>query len=163
MNYIKITRFDVANGPGIRDVLWLAGCNHHCDECHNPQTWAPNVGERFTEEVFQSILQDLKHPHRAGLTLSGGDPLHPNNRQEVTHLVRRVKYAVPYASIWMYTGYLWEQIRDYEAIRYVDVVVDGPYLKEQRNITLRYCGSENQRVIDVHKTFENDRVTLWDQ
>lgn len=162
MNYVKITKNDVANGPGVRVVLWVAGCSHECPGCHNPETWDPESGENFGFEEVYDILRLIDQPHIAGLTLSGGDPLFPQNRKEMTRLCEKVKRLFPQKTIWCYTGFLWEDVHQDPIIKYIDVLVDGEYKADKRNISLPYCGSENQRVIDVQKSIKNGKVILWE-
>lgn len=161
MNYQKINYCDSANGPGVRVSLWVSGCNHHCLECHNPGTWDPNSGELFTDETIDEILKYLKPNYISGLTLSGGDPLFPSNRTAIEKIVEIVKLNYPEKTIWLWTGYLWEEINSLNLLKYIDVLIDGPYMKEKRNISLPYCGSENQRVIDVQKSLKENKVVLY--
>lgn len=158
MNYQKITQFDTANGKGIRTVLWVSGCEHHCPECHNPQTWDKASGIPYTEETTQEILKSLEPSYINGLTLSGGDPLAPYNREQVTDLVKRVKTEYSNKTIWCYTGYRYEELLDLEILKYIDVLVDGEFHIDERNITLPYYGSENQRAIDLIKTTKENRI-----
>lgn len=161
MNYQKITRYDVANGPGIRVVLWVSGCNHKCKGCHNAGTWDKLSGSPFTLETLTELLEYIDQPFIKGLTFSGGDPLYPDNREDVTLIAKIVKEAYPDKSIWLWTGYLYEDIQNLEVLDYIDVVVDGPYMEQLRDITLPYSGSSNQRVIDVRKSKESGKVTLY--
>ena len=161
MNYIKITRFDTANGPGIREVLWVAGCPHHCEGCHNEFTWNPNQGYSVTNETISGIIQDLSEPFRKGLTFSGGDPLAPYNRLQITQIAKLVRETYPKMSIWCYTGYTWENLQNEEILQYLDVLVDSKFILSQRDITLPYCGSGNQRVIDVQKSLQQNSIVLW--
>lgn len=163
MNYQKITKFDTANGPGIRTTLWVSGCSHYCKGCHNPQTWDPDSGNLFTIDTLAEIRNSLEPDYIAGLTLSGGDPLYPDNIAMILFLVKYIKQFYPNKSIWMWTGYLYEDIRSYSILDYVDVLVDGPFILEQRDITLAYRGSPNQRVIDVKKSRLANQVILWNK
>lgn len=151
----------IANGPGIRIVLWCQGCSLHCKGCHNSETWDPDGGEIFTCNDGADIIGWLKFPWISGLTLSGGHPLEPYNIDLCTELCKEVKEAVPDKTIWLYTGWLWEDIKQLPIMQYVDVIVDGPYIEEQRNISLPYCGSNNQRVIDVQKSLKLNSVVLF--
>ena len=148
------------NGDGLRVVLWVAGCSHHCPGCQNPVTWDPEDGLPFDRAAEEEIFGQLEQEYISGLTLSGGDPLYEGNREAVTELVRKVKSRYPKKTIWLYTGYRWEEIRDLEVIRDIDVVVDGRYIQEERDITLEWRGSANQRVIDVPKTRELGQIVL---
>lgn len=161
MNYMKITKYDTANGFGIRDVLWVSGCEHHCPECHNQETWDCSAGKEFTEDTLKEILKDMDAPFRKGITFSGGDPLHPNNRETVTEVARRVREAHPEKSIWCYTGYRYDDVKELDIMKYLDVLVDGRFIIAQKDMTLPYCGSKNQRVIDVPKTRETGNIVLW--
>lgn len=162
MNYHKITKTDVANGPGIRVVLWVSGCEHHCPGCHNPQTWDEKSGKIFNDDTKVELFKALDNPYIAGVTFSGGDPLHPNNIETVTTLAQEIKEKFPEKNIWLYTGYEWEKIKEYVIMKYVDVIVEGKFIQAQRNISLKWRGSSNQRVINVKKSKENDTVVLWE-
>lgn len=161
MNYIKINKVDIANGIGIRVSLWVAGCNHHCLNCHNPETWNEKAGQPFTEETKGKLFKLLSKDYIDGLTLSGGDPLFPNNREPLTELCKEVKEKFPNKTIWCWTGYLYEQVKDLPIMEYIDVLVDGPYIDSQRDITLNWRGSPNQRVIDVQKTRKENEIVLF--
>ena len=178
MNYEKIDKCSVSNGAGVRTVLWVSGCDVHCHNCHNPQTWDFNSGIPFTEDTIQEILYELTKPYIKGLTLSGGHPLDPHNLPEVYKIVKRVKMVFPDKDIWIYTGYTWEQIieidksyEDYEVnspspldvAKLCDVLVDGAYIDELRDISLQFRGSSNQRTIDVEKNLEKKEVVLWQE
>ena len=160
MKYLKISNFDTANGLGIGNVLWVSGCSHHCPQCHNPQTWDKNAGEEFTEEVLDNLLDKLKRPYIKRLTLSGGDPLFLGNRDEITNVVRKVKKNFPNIKIWCYTGYLWEEVKDLPCMDFIDVLVDGEFKVELRDITLPFCGSSNQRIINVKESLKKGCVVL---
>lgn len=151
----------IANGPGIRIVLWCQGCSLHCKGCHNSETWDPDGGEIFTCNDAADIIGWLKFPWISGLTLSGGHPLEPYNIGLCTELCKEVKASVPDKTIWLYTGWLWEDVKQLPIMQYVDVIVDGPYIEEQRNISLPYCGSTNQRVIDVQKSLQTNSIILF--
>ena len=161
MNYIKITKVDIANGPGCRTVLWVSGCNHECKGCHNPQTWDCNAGKEFNDNTMQELLDSLEPDYIAGLTFSGGDPLHPNNRDAVMKIAEKVRQQYPQKSIWLWTGFLWEEIKNIYGLNNIDVIVDGPYIEAQRNISLPYSGSMNQRVLDVKKSLELNHPVLY--
>ena len=161
MNYFKITKFDTANGPGIRVVLWVSGCSHYCKNCQNQETWDPSAGNEFTEDSFKEVIKSIDKSFINGITFSGGDPLYPKNKDTITRIAKYIKENYPNKTIWCYTGYLYEQIKHLDIIQYLDVLVDGEYHDWERNITLPYCGSENQRVIDVKKTIQNDKVILY--
>lgn len=152
MNYIKITQFDTANGIGIGTVLWVAGCTHNCKGCHNPQTHNPASGKLFTNATLEKLLASLSPPYISRLTLSGGDPLFEDNRAEVYKILLEVRKQYPEKKIWVYTGYDWDDIKGLPLMELIDVVVEGKFILEQRDLTLLYKGSRNQRVIDVQKS-----------
>lgn len=151
MNYHNILHDDMRNGEGLRVVLFVAGCNHHCKGCHNPETWDVNSGIKFDIDAFFEIMNELKKDCISGLTLSGGDPLHPANRNAVTDLCKIVKSEYPNKSIWCYTGYLYEQVKDLPVMQYIDVLVDGEFKKELADVNYCWAGSTNQRVIKICK------------
>lgn len=160
MNYHNITHDDMLNGEGLRVVLWVAGCEHHCKNCQNPETHDPNGGIKFINETFDELLEALNHDHIQGLTLSGGDPLHPNNRYEIGQLCKLIKSFYPQKDIWLYTGYKFEEIKRLKVMQYIDVLVDGRYIEELNDINYEWAGSTNQRIIDVQKSLELNEVVL---
>ena len=167
MNYEKVDKCSVSNGAGVSTVLWVSGCDVHCHNCHNPQTWDFNSGIPFTDDSMQEILYDLSKPYIKGLTLSGGHPLDPHNAPKVLEIVKRVKMVFPNKDIWIYSGYEWEDIIKNETLReilkYTDVLVDGAYIDELRDISLPFRGSSNQRIIDIPKSLEQNKVILWEE
>ena len=167
MNYEKVDKCSVSNGAGVRTVLWVSGCDVHCHNCHNPQTWDFNSGIPFTDDTMQELLYDLSKPYIKGLTLSGGHPLDPHNAPKVLEIVKRVKMVFPNKDIWIYSGYEWENIIKDETLReimrYTDVLVDGAYVDELRDISLAFRGSSNQRIIDVSKSLEQNKIILWQE
>ena len=180
MNYHNITYPDQNNGDGLRIVLWVAGCEHHCTNCQNQQTWSPQSGIPFDENAMSEILNELKKDYISGITFSGGDPLHPKNAQNVLKIVDEIRVSYPTKNIWLYTGYTWEEImypvvtddfnpeRDEtlnarrEVISMCDVLVDGRYIDELRDVSLHWCGSSNQRVINVQETLKQKQIVLWE-
>lgn len=156
MRYHNITKDDMKNGDGLRVVLWLAGCSHCCKGCQNPMTWDPYGGLAFDEMAKQEIFEQLDHPYIAGITLSGGDPLHIANREDVYRLITEIKEKYPDKTVWLYTGDRWESICQYPLMKLVDVVVDGEFVLEQKDVQLLWRGSKNQRVIDVQKTLAQE-------
>lgn len=160
MRYHNITKDDMLNGDGLRVVLWTAGCSHCCKGCHNPVTWDPNGGLYFDEEAKKELFEALEKDYISGVTFSGGDPLHTANRECILKLAKEIKAQFPQKTIWLYTGFLWEQIEALEIMNYVDVVVDGEFEEDKKDTTLRWKGSSNQRVIDVKKTKEQQKVVL---
>ncbi len=160
MRYHNITKDDMLNGDGLRVVLWVAGCSHCCKECQNPITWDPNGGLLFDEAAKQEIFEQLGKPYISGITLSGGDPLHAANRLDVRNLIEEIKAKFPDKTVWMYTGDSWEHILHYPVMKYVDVLVDGEFIVEQKDVKLLWKGSKNQRVIDVQKTLAQTDPTI---
>ena len=163
MNYIKITPVDIANGPGCRVILWTAGCSHHCKECHNPETWNANAGQLFDEKAKQELFDALSKSYIQGITLSGGDPLYKNNVEEITKLCKEIKEKMPNKDICCYSGFLYEDIKNLEIINYIDVLVDGKFEIEKKDITLLFRGSSNQRLIDVKETLKNNKIVLYEK
>lgn len=167
MNYHNIKTDDMLNGDGLRVTCWVSGCNMGCFNCYNPQTWDFNSGIPFTDDTMQELLYDLSKPYIKGLTLSGGHPFDPHNAPKVLEIVKRVKMVFPNKDIWIYSGYVWEDIIKDETLReilkYTDVLVDGAYVDELRDISLPFRGSSNQRIIDVPKSLEQNKVILWQE
>ena len=160
MRFHNITKDDMLNGDGLRVVLWVAGCNHYCQECQNPVTWDPNGGLPFTEASKEELFQALDKSYISGITFSGGDPLYRTNESEILELIKEIREKFPGKTIWLYTGSTWEQIKDHEIVRYLDILVDGEYVKELRDTQLYWRGSSNQRVIDVKKTLKSGKIQL---
>lgn len=160
MRYHDITKDDMKNGDGLRMVLWVAGCSHNCKECHNPVTWDIRGGLPFDEAAKAELFEGLEKPYISGVTLSGGDPLHPENREDMGRLIDEICDKFPNKTIWLYTGYLWEAISNLPYIRKIDVVVDGEFVVELKNPKLHWKGSSNQRVIDVQRSLLADQVVL---
>ena len=160
MNYHNITKDDMLNGDGLRVVLWVAGCTHKCKNCHNPITWDIKGGIPFDEDARKELFTELEKDYIAGLTLSGGDPLHSANCQTVTELAKEVRERFPHKTIWLYTGFEWEEVSTLPIMNFVDVVVDGNYIDAQNDTKLHWRGSSNQRVIDVPKTLSGQTVVL---
>ncbi len=173
MNYAEIKNCDIANGPGVRVTLFVSGCSHHCEGCFNEETWDFQYGEPFTQEVADSILEMLAPDYIAGLTLLGGEPLEPGNRTALLPLLRAVKENYPGKDIWCYTGYLferdvlekfcaqWEGMKEF--LSYLDVIVDGEFILEQKDISLQFKGSRNQRIIRVQESLRQGKIVLWEQ
>lgn len=193
MNYHNITYPDMNNGSGLRVVLWLSGCSHHCYNCQNTQTWNPNSGILFDKKAEEELFRELSKDYISGLTLTGGDPLHENNLNEVLRLTEKIRVSFPDKTIWLYSGYTFNKIEsevnkfvigglcandyDYfdalhdievwrirhEILSLCDVFVDGKYIDTQRDITLKWRGSENQRVIDIKKVSQGGRNSIMDR
>ena len=160
MRYHNITKDDMLNGDGLRVVLWVAGCSHCCRECQNPQTWDPNGGIPFDQAAMEELFEQLGKTYISGVSFSGGDPLHKNNITEITRLAKEIREKFPDKTIWLYTGSSWESIQKEEIVRYLDVCVDGEFIVEQKDTSLKWKGSANQRVIDVKKTLVAGKVVL---
>lgn len=168
MNYATIKNCDIANGPGVRVSLFVSGCTHRCKGCFNEVAWDFNYGEPFTEETIHTILTMLRPSYVRGLTLLGGEPFEPQNQGAVVELLRRIKTELPEKSIWAFSGYLFD--RDIlsgrlgdcsEYLSYLDVLVDGPFVESKKNLSLRFRGSENQRLIDVPASLAAGEIVLW--
>ena len=172
MNYLGIDKASISNGPGVRVVLWVAGCKIHCKGCQNPESWDFNAGKVFNENAKQELFNALRKPYIRGITISGGHPLENNNVEYIYLLVKEIKEKFPTKDIWIYTGYTWENIFPTvcldmlnvnnvyrkSTIEMCDIVVDGPYIEEQRDVTLAFRGSKNQRIIDVKETFKQGKI-----
>ena len=162
MRYHNITKDDMLNGDGLRVVLWVAGCSHGCKNCHNPITWDICGGIPFDEAAKDEIFEQLRESYIAGITFSGGDPFHMQNRGEVCELIHEIHEKFPEKTIWLYTGYMWEEVKDLPNVELIDVLVDGKFVEELKDANLHWKGSSNQRVIDVKKTFASGDVILHD-
>lgn len=168
MNYAAIKNCDIANGPGVRVSLFVSGCTHHCPGCFNEVAWDFGYGEPFTQQTIDTILQMLRPSYIRGLTLLGGEPFEPENQPAVLELLRQVKKELPDKSIWAFSGYLFDKdmlagkVGDVsEYLSYLDVLVDGRFVQEKKNLSLRFRGSENQRLIDVPASLTAGQVVLW--
>lgn len=174
MNYGAIIRADCANGVGIRLSLFVSGCENHCPGCFQPETWDFDYGKPFMEETAGGLIDELRKPFYDGLTILGGDPMELANQIALLPFQERIREELPDKSIWAYTGYLYDvdlmpggkryipEVTD-RILNCIDVLVDGPFVLEKKNITLRFRGSENQRIIDVKKSRENRMTTIWDK
>ena len=172
MNYATIKPRDIANGPGVRVSLFVSGCTHHCKGCFNQEAWDFDFGEAFTQETIDYILEQLSPAFVRGLTLLGGEPFDPRNQSAIVELLRQIRAKYPEKSIWAFSGYLFDRAilpgrlgdpaitREY--LSYLDVLVDGPFIEAHKNLTLRFRGSENQRLIDVPKSLASGAVVLWE-
>lgn len=169
MNYATIKNCDIANGPGVRVSLFVSGCTHRCKGCFNEVAWDFDYGEPFTQETVETILNMLRPSYVRGLTLLGGEPFEPQNQGAVVELLRRIKKEMPEKSIWAFSGYLFDKdilsgrLGDCsEYLSYLDVLVDGPFVEAKKNLSLRFRGSENQRLIDVPASLRAGEVVLWE-
>ena len=160
MNYLKFTKDDMLNGRGVRLTLWVAGCNHECPKCQNPETWDPSAGKLFTALEGDDILRELSKDYISGLTLTGGDPLFPANRITLTHICKVCKEKHPDKNIWCWTGYNYEQVKDLPIMEYIDVLVDGSFRADLYDPKLKWRGSSNQRVIDVQASRKLGKIVL---
>ena len=171
MNYGAIKEYDIANGEGVRITLFVSGCTNHCFNCFQPETWDFNFGQPYTKETEEKILKFLDNKLIAGLTLLGGDPFEFSNQEELVNLCRLVKEKYPEKNIWAYTGFILDQdlleggkrhgpYTD-EMLSYIDVLVDGPFVDDKKNLMLKFRGSENQRVIDLPKSLKEQEVILY--
>ncbi len=171
MYYGAIDYSDIANGEGVGVTLFVSGCTNRCKGCFQPETRSFTYGKPYTKELEDSIIEALKKPYIAGLTLLGGEPFEPENQAVILPLIKRVRKEVPGKNIWSFTGFLFEELKDPsfskhcaetdEILSLLDVLIDGPFVLEKRNISLKFRGSENQRVIDMKKTLKNGKVTLY--
>jgi len=150
------------NGDGLRTVLWVAGCSHGCKNCQNPITWDICGGIPFDEAAKEELYEELSKPYISGVTFSGGDPLHMENRGEIGKLIREIHEKFPDKTIWVYTGYLWEEVKELPYMKYVDVLVDGRFVEELKDVTLHWKGSSNQKVIDVKRSLKERNVVLYE-
>ncbi len=160
MRYHNITKDDMLNGTGLRVVLWVSGCTHGCKGCQNPITWDINDGLPFDSSAKEEIFAELKKDYIEGITLSGGDPLHPANRAEIGALIEEINATFPNKNIWLYTGFSWEDIRTLIFIPFVDVIVDGRFQIDLLNSQLHWKGSSNQNVIDVKKSLSHNKLMI---
>lgn len=172
MNYGNIKTHDVADGEGIRVTLFVSGCRHHCKGCFQPETWDFAFGKEYTTDTEAYIIEKLKPSHIKGLTLLGGEPFEVENQREIVALLRKVKAIYPEKDIWAYSGYLFDteilpadgkahcEVTD-EIIGYIDVLVDGEFVEKLRNLSLAFRGSSNQRLIDVKKSINENKVVIY--
>lgn len=160
MKFHNITNCDILNGEGVRVVLWVSGCSHHCKGCHNAITWDENDGLIFDENAKKELFTYLSSEDINGITFSGGDPLFMGNREEIGKLIEEVSVKFPSKNIWLYTGYLWEDIKHLPFIKFIDVIVDGRFEQDKFDATLLWKGSSNQRVIDVKQSLKTNNIVL---
>lgn len=171
MNYGEIKKTDIANGPGVRVSLFVSGCTHHCQGCFNPETWNFSYGNPFTGETVREVIAALSPSYISGLTLLGGEPLELCNQEALLPLLEQVRKIYPEKNIWCYTGYTFEtdvlgwmyekQQVTKKLLSYIDVLIDGEFVEEKKNISLQFRGSENQRIIDVQESLIQKSVVLW--
>ena len=160
MRYNKIRKMDISNGPGIRVSIFMQGCSFHCKDCFNSETWDFKAGKEFNDDVINKVLDLASLPHIVGLSILRGEPMHPNNREGTIKLAKAFKKRYPNKDIWVWSGYLFDELKDIEGLSYIDTLVDGRFVLEKANPTLKFRGSSNQRVIDVKKSLEAGNVVL---
>ena len=171
MNYATIKKFDIANGVGVRVSLFVSGCRHHCKGCFNPEQWSFDYGTPFTDDTVEEIVSALDHDYITGLSLLGGEPMEPEQRDGLLSLLRAVKKRLPEKTVWCYSGYVLEELTGVsrarcevtdELLSLIDVLVDGRFVAAKKDIRLRFRGSSNQRLIDLNKTRAAGEIVLWD-
>jgi anaerobic ribonucleoside-triphosphate reductase activating protein len=167
VNYATIKPYDIANGPGVRVSLFISGCRRKCPGCFNEEAWDFGYGQKFTDETMVDILKQLESDNISGLSILGGDPLEPENINNVTAICVTAKLHMRNnnlsdKSIWLWSGYSWNDVKDLEVMRHIDVMVDGPFIQSKKNLSLAFRGSSNQRIIDVQKSLEAGEVVLWE-
>ena len=169
MNYANIKTYSIENGIGVRVSLFVSGCTHHCKDCFNEQAWDFEYGNPFTEETENAVIEALAPDYMAGITLLGGEPMEPVNQRGLLPLLKRIRKELPQKTVWTYTGYVYEDLLEggrahcevtEELLSLCDILVDGPFIAEKKNISLRFRGSENQRIIDLKATRETGKVVL---
>ena len=174
MNYATIKRRDIANGPGVRVSLFVSGCTHRCPGCFNDIAWDFSYGEPFTEAVQEELLEALDSEYVKGFSLLGGEPFEPQNQRALLPFLQKLRARLPQKTVWCYSGYTLEELTGVresrcrcevtdEMLALVNVLVDGRFMEEKKNIRLRFRGSENQRLIDMDKTREMGEIVLWDE
>lgn len=174
MHYGTIKKFDVANGEGIRTTLFVSGCTNRCKNCFQPETWAFDYGEEFTEEVAEDILSTFDNPSVRGLTILGGEPMEPSNQRALLPFLREFKKRYPTKTLWLFTGNLYEELTGAlgehpkhldvtaDILSLVDILVDGRFEEEKKQLGLRFRGSSNQRIIDMNKTRASGQIVIWE-
>lgn len=162
MNYAKINKTDIANGSGVRVSVFFSGCRHRCKGCFNPETWSFKYGKRFTTHTIDEILEAMDHDYIAGLSVLGGEPFEPENIIGLSELCYWVKTIFPRKTIWVYTGFDYEELKDLPVLSMIDVLVDGEFIEAEKDITLKFRGSRNQRIIDVQASIKAGEIKLWE-
>lgn len=164
MRYNKVRKMDIANGPGVRVSIFMQGCIFHCKNCFNPETHDFNGGKEFTDNTINKVLELCGNENIEGLSILGGEPMHPTNIQGTTKLAKAFKEKYPQKNLWIWTGFLFDKdLKNEEVLKYVDVLVDGQYIDELHNPTLKWKGSSNQRVIDVQESLKTVNVVLFEK
>ena len=160
MRYNKIRKMDISNGPGVRVSIFMQGCHFHCKDCFNSETWDFNGGKEYTDETINRVLELCEKDYIVGLSILGGEPLHPKNIDGTTKLAKTFKEKFPNKNIWMWTGFLFENVKDNEVFKYIDTLIDGQFKTELFDPRLKWKGSSNQRVIDVQKSLKKNKIVL---
>ena len=164
MRYNKIRKMDISNGPGVRVSIFMQGCEFHCPKCFNPETHDFDGGKELTEEKIDHILDLCEKEYIKGLSILGGEPLHPKNIEGTKHLAQRFKEHFPNKTLWVWSGFLFDKdLKDKDVMKYIDVLVDGQYVDKLRDPNLKYAGSTNQRVIDVQASLKQNKLVLYEQ
>lgn len=161
LRYNKIRKMDISNGPGVRVSIFLQGCTFKCPGCFNPETHDFNGGKEFTAETLEHLLQLCEPEHIQGLSILGGEPLHPNNIAGTIQIAQAFKQKFPHKTIWLWSGFLFENVVDKKIFDYIDVMIDGVFKQELANLMLQFRGSSNQRIIDVKQSLKNKKIVLW--
>lgn len=163
MRYNKIRKMDISNGPGVRVSIFMQGCAFHCKNCFNQETWDFKLGKEFTSDTINKVLDLADKDYIVGLSILGGEPMHPLNIEGTTELAKAFKEKYPNKSVWVWSGFLFDKdLKDKEVLKYVDVLIDGQYKDELHDFRLKWCGSTNQRVIDVKKSLKQNKIVLFD-
>lgn len=172
MHYAELKNYDTANGTGVRVSLFVSGCTNHCKNCFQPETWDFGYGTEFTEETANRILEMMKPEYIEGLTVLGGEPFEPANQQGLLPFIKKIRNLLPEKSVWAYTGFMLEELRTEgshshcditeELLSMIDVLVDGRFEEDKKDLTLRFRGSSNQRIIDMKSTLKSNEIILWD-
>ena len=173
MHFCNIKKTDIANGVGVRLTLFVSGCTNKCPGCFQPETWDFHYGQEFTQETEDMLLAELAKPWYAGFTVLGGEPFEPQNQRVLVHLLKRIRNELPEKTIWSFTGFVYDkdlvaggrrhcEVTD-EMLSYLDVLVDGPFMQDKKNLMLKFRGSENQRLIDMKKTLAKGSVVAWEE
>lgn len=164
MRYNKIRKMDISNGPGVRVSIFMQGCTFNCKQCFNPETHNFEGGKEFNEETIDRVIELCQNENVSGLSILGGEPLHPKNIEGTTKLVKTFKEKLPDKNVWIWSGFSFDgELKDKEVLKYTDVLVDGRYVDELRNPTLKWRGSENQRVIDVKNSLKNNEIVFYNK
>lgn len=161
MHYNRIRKMDISNGPGVRVSIFFQGCPFHCENCFNPETWDFELGKEFNDEVINHLLELSNKSHITGLSILGGEPMHPKNIKGTLELAKKFKEQYPDKTIWCWTGFLYDDIKDEKVLDYIDVLIDGQFKQKEFDPNLKWRGSKNQRVIDINKTKKSNKIILY--